>query len=318
MAIIYTYPTKTQPTDNDLILISDAEDQNKTKQITVSSLKSSTACVTSIIAGNNITIDPVNGVGDVTINASASSDLAIEDEGNAITGAATSINFKGGGVFAEVPDPNFPGKVDVEVLPRRNDGFSPYPIYQGDSAITIPGAAGNVRVYGCNAICDVQGGQMTVARIYGNLQELLKFSMAVYTGELSDAANTQLVAYGSTQIGAVTAGTKIHRLNLDTTNVWVPEAGTPIVVVFQFVNSINQANSSLVLGSSTSGDAGNVFETSLAFQMEQLVEAFDPDPTSPSYNTNAGSSVTDLVDYNVNAERTQLRVCHHFDPFAPV
>jgi len=38
MAIIYTYPTKASPANDDLILISDSADSNKTKQIKVSSL----------------------------------------------------------------------------------------------------------------------------------------------------------------------------------------------------------------------------------------------------------------------------------------
>ena len=41
MAIIYTYPEKTQAEGNDLILISDSADSNKTKQVKVSSLPSS-------------------------------------------------------------------------------------------------------------------------------------------------------------------------------------------------------------------------------------------------------------------------------------
>ena len=38
MAIIYTYPEKTTPSDNDLIVVSDSEDGNKTKQVKISSL----------------------------------------------------------------------------------------------------------------------------------------------------------------------------------------------------------------------------------------------------------------------------------------
>ena len=38
MAIIYTYPVKTTPVINDLLLISDSEDDNNTKKITVGSL----------------------------------------------------------------------------------------------------------------------------------------------------------------------------------------------------------------------------------------------------------------------------------------
>jgi hypothetical protein len=38
MPIIYTYPVKAAPANNDLILISDSADSNKTKQIRVSTL----------------------------------------------------------------------------------------------------------------------------------------------------------------------------------------------------------------------------------------------------------------------------------------
>ena len=70
MAIIYTYPTKTTPVDNDLILISDSEDSNNTKQVTVSSVKALTAGVTKIVAGTGIGVSPVTGIGDVTVNFS--------------------------------------------------------------------------------------------------------------------------------------------------------------------------------------------------------------------------------------------------------
>ena len=75
MAIIYTYPTKATPANDDLILISDSADSNKTKQITVASIKSQTAGVTSIIAGTNVTISSTgaSGTGDVTINSSGGS-----------------------------------------------------------------------------------------------------------------------------------------------------------------------------------------------------------------------------------------------------
>ena len=51
MAIIYTYPTKATPNDNDLILISDSEDSNKTKQVKISSLPGGTSSgVSSVTA----------------------------------------------------------------------------------------------------------------------------------------------------------------------------------------------------------------------------------------------------------------------------
>jgi len=93
MAIIYTYPTKTTPVDNDLILISDSADSNKTKQITVASIKGQTAGVTSIIAGNNVTIDPVGGVGDVTINAAGGGTISVKDSGGAAITGIDTLDF---------------------------------------------------------------------------------------------------------------------------------------------------------------------------------------------------------------------------------
>lgn len=100
MAIIYTYPVKNTPANDDLILISDSADSNKTKQVKISSLPGGASSgVTQIIAGTNVTIDPVSGLGSVTINSSSSS-LPIEDEGSQITAAAAKINFTGTGVTA--------------------------------------------------------------------------------------------------------------------------------------------------------------------------------------------------------------------------
>ena len=75
MAIIYTYPIKVTPASgDDLIIISDSENENITKQIRVSQLPGgSSAGVTSIIQGSGITISSTGagGTGNVTISAGA-------------------------------------------------------------------------------------------------------------------------------------------------------------------------------------------------------------------------------------------------------
>lgn len=97
MAIIYTYPTKATPENDDLILISDSADSNKTKQVTVASIKALTAGVTKIIAGTNIGISPVTGIGDVTINSSFT-DTTIDTKNSGVSVAATttSLDFSTG------------------------------------------------------------------------------------------------------------------------------------------------------------------------------------------------------------------------------
>ena len=70
MAIIYTYPVKSDPVSADKLLISDSEDSNKTKQVSIEDIRgATTAGVSSISAGTNITLDPPAGTGDVEINS---------------------------------------------------------------------------------------------------------------------------------------------------------------------------------------------------------------------------------------------------------
>ena len=82
MAVIYSYPVKTDPHSDDLILISDSQDDNKTKQVAISDVRGATTTgVSSIIAGtSNVTLNPAAGTGDVTISVteSGSADAIIE------------------------------------------------------------------------------------------------------------------------------------------------------------------------------------------------------------------------------------------------
>ena len=70
MAIIYTYPRKTDPSSQDTLLISDVEDGNKTKQVSIKDIRGATVSgVSSIIADTpNVTLSPAAGTGDVGIS----------------------------------------------------------------------------------------------------------------------------------------------------------------------------------------------------------------------------------------------------------
>tara|TARA_R100001509_G_scaffold2317_2_gene1940 strand:- start:2374 stop:3819 length:1446 start_codon:yes stop_codon:yes gene_type:complete len=100
MAIIYTYPRKTDPSSQDTLLISDVEDGNKTKQVSIKDIRSATVSgVSSIIADTpNVTLSPAAGTGDVgisvtgwtRINGVLSNGLP---SGNIIASASEVANF---------------------------------------------------------------------------------------------------------------------------------------------------------------------------------------------------------------------------------
>jgi len=60
MAIIYTYPIKAIPNSNDLVLISDSEDSNNTKQVKVSTLPGSVGAGVSSVTSANAAITIVD------------------------------------------------------------------------------------------------------------------------------------------------------------------------------------------------------------------------------------------------------------------
>jgi len=88
MAIIYTYPVKTSPVDDDLVLISDSADKNNTKQVKISSMRGAT----------------VSGVADVNIGTSSASTgaplVSLPNSGNVII---TSKAYDGTSNVGHVP-----------------------------------------------------------------------------------------------------------------------------------------------------------------------------------------------------------------------
>ena len=81
MAIIYTYPVKSTPANDDLILISDSADSNKTKQVKVSDLPGgSTAGVSSI------TISSGTSSGNALVTSAATGGITLTT--NVFAGAA--------------------------------------------------------------------------------------------------------------------------------------------------------------------------------------------------------------------------------------
>jgi|11BtaG_2_1085332.scaffolds.fasta_scaffold04802_6 hypothetical protein len=106
MAIIYTYPVKTNPVGDDLILISDSADKNNTKQVKVSTLPSSGGGSVSSVGFSlsgldafNVTGDnPVTGSGTITLGTTGgSSGQYLDYQGNWSTPASTTYDVMGSG-----------------------------------------------------------------------------------------------------------------------------------------------------------------------------------------------------------------------------
>lgn len=99
MAIIYTYPTKATPANDDLILISDSADSNKTKQVKVSSLPGGSSSGVSsfntltgavtITGGTNVTLSTVGN--NIEINAASG--------GGTPATPTNSVQFNNAGAF---------------------------------------------------------------------------------------------------------------------------------------------------------------------------------------------------------------------------
>ena len=101
MAIIYTYPEKTQAEGNDLIVISDSADNNKTKQVKVSSLPSSGgggdtyALQANAKNGNNIplVLNAATGT-DSTVNITQGANVTLtRNSASQITIASTNTQY---------------------------------------------------------------------------------------------------------------------------------------------------------------------------------------------------------------------------------
>ena len=124
MAVIYSYPIKSTPDNDDLILISDGTD-NLTKQVRVSTLPGgSSAGVSSfntltgavtITGGTNVTLNPVGN--NIEINAAGgSSGISVQGAGGTPITGITTLNFRHNFAVGAVGT-----TATMDVLPYGND-----------------------------------------------------------------------------------------------------------------------------------------------------------------------------------------------------
>ena len=99
MSIIYTFPIKSVPVAADLILISDSEDKNKTKQVTVSSLPSGGGSGGGVVT--SLTTTGTSGVSTLNSGVLNIPNYATGGSGSAPAGGTGSVQFRSDtGTFA--------------------------------------------------------------------------------------------------------------------------------------------------------------------------------------------------------------------------
>ena len=140
MAIIYTYPTKATPVDADLILISDSADSNKTKQVTVASIKGQTAGVTSVAA--TLPLVASAATGDTTLSLSGLSALGTAGQVIKVNSGATALEFGtvGGGTFS-VQDSGGTAITGIDTLDFNTNLSVSHS--SGSSTVTINASSGS-------------------------------------------------------------------------------------------------------------------------------------------------------------------------------
>ena len=230
MAIIYTYPVKTTPVDADLVLISDSADNNNTKQVTISSIKSLTAGVTSVAAtlplvasaatgDTTLSLSGLSALGAagqvIKVNSGATAlefgtisggDLPIEEEGSQITAAAAKINFTGTGATASASGNNV--TVDIPAISIQNSGvalisgittldfgtsLTPTSAGPGTNKVTIDASSGGISFSGSTA--------NGIATYSSATQANVSSAFTVSGNKLSAPAGT--LADPSLEVGAV-------------------------------------------------------------------------------------------------------------------
>ncbi|MDA8556607.1 hypothetical protein N9K77_00010 [bacterium] len=148
MAIIYTYPVKTNPVGDDLILISDSADSNNTKQVKVSTLPGGSGSGVSSVTA----VSPLRSTGGST---PAISLAGLTSFGT--TGQVIKVNSNADGLEWGAAGGGTPAGLNTQIQYNNNGSFGGSPDFNyTDSTKTL--SIGNQDRDG--GIVDIAGGQI--------------------------------------------------------------------------------------------------------------------------------------------------------------
>mgnify|MGYP003670281605 FL=1 len=118
MAIIYTYPIKSVPVATDLILISDSQDSNKTKQVAVSTLPGGSGSGTSSVTSANVAITVANPTTTPVLTSVAYTGGANIGHVPTGSGSSASVYLDGSGSWSTPASSGGPGTGTANSIPK--------------------------------------------------------------------------------------------------------------------------------------------------------------------------------------------------------
>ena len=262
MAIIYTYPTKATPNANDLILISDSQDSNKTKQVTIASLPGGSGSGVSSVTSANAAITvadssttPVltsvaysggTGIGHVPTGSGSSASVYLDGTGNWSTPASTTIDTRNSG--SSVANPTVSLDFGIGLTAISGGG--------GAAAVNFSG--------GLNDLSDVSYAGNNDSSLYiGNGAPSGLIGTPTKTTTVGEGAgNSTTSGSGNTLIGTnagtqVTTGSTNTLIGSDSGDTLTIGAGNVILGAGADSNA-NNSNASIAIGKSTVVSTGAV------------------------------------------------------------
>jgi hypothetical protein len=154
MAIIYTYPVKAIPNANDLILISDSEDSNKTKQVKISTLPGGSGSGVSSLTSANAAITVANPTTTPVLTSVAYTGGASIGHVPTGSGSSATVYLDGTGSWSTPASGGTPGgTADNQVQYKSGTAFAATDLFTYSSRILSIGKVNDTdrshfKVYG--------------------------------------------------------------------------------------------------------------------------------------------------------------------------
>jgi len=256
MSIIYTYPTKSNPTTGDLVLISDVSDDKQTKQVTIGNL-------VALASGGG------GGGGDTyKLQANAKSGTSVPLFLDAASGTDSTVNLKEGSGITLTRNSETEILISTAAVDARSMGFDSFSLPTCNFTFASNKSTFIVQMV-APVDCAPSNFKFFIAAALPGTAGINAVTFAVYKGTLKDPTTATLAYSGFTADGDASAAETFVQGTLTVSSGGTQiVAGQSIVCVF----SILDTGGAKPIGIKNSDFLGL---TSLALASESSVEAYD-------------------------------------------